>query len=416
MNQALLENTIEKIYTYLHDVLYKTDAAHLDVDALPPEFKKLGSGIIYYTHCWIEVKNFAGALTKGELDLEYPSLENELAATLKDLHATLRHITWQSQQVAKGDYSQRIEYMGAFSEAFNTMTMQLAQRQQALEEEIERGRKQNRSLEQSIHFFEEITEHSSLWLYIAEKKSGKRIFANHAAENALKNHAYSDQIYKWITKTAIEGYLKTKEELVFKNGETQVYIQVKLYPMQWRQHEAIAFSMQDITNEKCRITELEAVANRDELTNVYSRYYGMQLLKKWVAAQKSLCVCFIDLDNLKYVNDTFGHSTGDIYITSVAKLLENFTPGSVLCRMGGDEFMLAIPDCEQEKAEELMKEKREMLKKLRIIESDICDISYGLVHTGELDEVSPSILLSIADERMYRHKRSHKKRQVANDV
>ncbi len=56
----------------------------------------------------------------------------------KNIHANLNHLTWQAKQVAKGDYSQTVSYLGEFSEAFNTMTQQLKERELKLKQEAER--------------------------------------------------------------------------------------------------------------------------------------------------------------------------------------------------------------------------------------------------------------------------------------
>ncbi len=65
------------------------------------------------------------ALSKGELNLELPKGKMLILQTLKHLHASLRHLTWTTQQIAKGDFSHEVDFMGDFSIAFNSMTQQL---------------------------------------------------------------------------------------------------------------------------------------------------------------------------------------------------------------------------------------------------------------------------------------------------
>ena len=57
---------------------------------------------------------------------------NFLCENLKNLHANLNHLTWQAQQVTKGDYSQHVAFLGEFSTAFNEMTRQLQEREAKL--------------------------------------------------------------------------------------------------------------------------------------------------------------------------------------------------------------------------------------------------------------------------------------------
>jgi two-component system NtrC family sensor kinase len=73
-----------------------------------------------------ELRRFVGALSSGDMNATM-RLPGPLAGSLKGLHANLRHLTWQTQQVAAGDFSQRVDFLGAFSDAFNSMVSALAQ-------------------------------------------------------------------------------------------------------------------------------------------------------------------------------------------------------------------------------------------------------------------------------------------------
>jgi signal transduction histidine kinase len=76
----------------------------------------------------MEVNELAKSLSKGDLTGKLPPPDNELASPLKSLHASLKHLTWQAQQIAQGDYQQRVSFMGDFAAAFNTMAVQLEER------------------------------------------------------------------------------------------------------------------------------------------------------------------------------------------------------------------------------------------------------------------------------------------------
>jgi hypothetical protein len=65
------------------------------------------------------------ALSRGELDFEVPTGKMHVLQSFKNLHANLRHLTWKTQEIAGGDLSQHIDFMGGFSKAFNSMTQQL---------------------------------------------------------------------------------------------------------------------------------------------------------------------------------------------------------------------------------------------------------------------------------------------------
>jgi hypothetical protein len=80
------------------------------------------------------LQQFALSIARG--DLEQPlRLKGVMAGGLKSLQANLRHLTWQTQQIAGGDFRQRVDFMGDFSEAFNQMVVHLEEARRQLEEQ-----------------------------------------------------------------------------------------------------------------------------------------------------------------------------------------------------------------------------------------------------------------------------------------
>ncbi|MDR2353198.1 MAG: response regulator [Deltaproteobacteria bacterium] len=120
------------LFNYLRDVIYCPNKAYLDIDLLDGDAKNLGLGIKFLADCIGETRAFSEALARGDLGAQMPSAGNEIAAPLKTLYSSLKHLTWQSQQIAAGDYSQQVDFMGAFADAFNTMIRQLDRRNREL--------------------------------------------------------------------------------------------------------------------------------------------------------------------------------------------------------------------------------------------------------------------------------------------
>jgi hypothetical protein len=84
-----------------------------------------------------EVHNFIIPLSKGELNEIKISPKNFFGSPFKELHSRLLHLSWQANQVAKGDFSQRVDFMGDFSQAFNHMIDSLKHHEEALKNKIE---------------------------------------------------------------------------------------------------------------------------------------------------------------------------------------------------------------------------------------------------------------------------------------
>jgi len=76
---------------------------------------------------YLEGTNFITALAEGNLDFEAPS-HNYVISDYKQLQSNLRHLTWQTQQIAKGDYNQKVVFMGEFSVAFNKLIEDLREK------------------------------------------------------------------------------------------------------------------------------------------------------------------------------------------------------------------------------------------------------------------------------------------------
>ncbi len=146
------DKNCDLLFEYLRSILYDSKVQTLDVRTLDPQYQKFGLGLQYLEKAIREMKAYSAALSTGNLSDCYPSRDNPLCENLKNIHANLNHLTWQAKQVAKGDYSQNVSYLGEFSEAFNTMTAQLREREAALKEEAQLEKDYADSLELEAHF------------------------------------------------------------------------------------------------------------------------------------------------------------------------------------------------------------------------------------------------------------------------
>lgn len=118
---------------------------------------------------------------------------------------------------------------------------------------------------------------------------------------------------------------------------------------------------------------------------------------------------FVDLDRLKFVNDTFGHEEGDRYICSVTELLRSqFRASDVMFRMGGDEFAVFLEECQESVAVQLLENvrKKVMADKSRGYEGSF---SYGVVYVEPYAVRRARDILDESDRRMYEYKKAHNK-------
>ena len=88
-----MDSASDLLFNYLRDVIYNSSSAKLDVEKLPQEFQDLGNGLKFFAECVMETQELARALSTGDLGGKLPSRSNEVAAPLKSLHASLKHLT-----------------------------------------------------------------------------------------------------------------------------------------------------------------------------------------------------------------------------------------------------------------------------------------------------------------------------------
>ena len=163
---------------------------------------------------------------------------------------------------------------------------------------------------------------------------------------------------------------------------------------------------------KARIAELERLVVCDTLTPLFNRRHFMEELDRWCwRAHRyggDYGLLFIDVDNLKAVNDSHGHMAGDVLLTSIAKaLLSAVRRSDLIARVGGDEFAILldnIPETELPgKAERITRNVSKLAiehKGMKLVPS----ISTG--HTAIEPGVKPSELLLRADRSMYAAKQA----------
>jgi hypothetical protein len=131
---GMIEEAVEKLTILLQGKIpEKIDDGKLDNEN-DRQFANMLNQLITFMQ---EIHALVIPLSKGKLQDIRVSPKNYLASPFKELHSRLLHLTWQAKQVAKGDYGQRIDFMGDFSEAFNSMVIALDHNERLLMEKID---------------------------------------------------------------------------------------------------------------------------------------------------------------------------------------------------------------------------------------------------------------------------------------
>lgn len=179
---------------------------------------------------------------------------------------------------------------------------------------------------------------------------------------------------------------------------------------------AIGFRLKRVVNELISsqaTTELlkqrQILEYTDVMTGLKNRnYFYKEVEPKEASYNRNLAVIMCDIDRLKYVNDTYGHPTGDALIVKVAQILQQSVETiTTPIRMGGDEFLVILPEYDEEKCEQLVNRIQEESERVEIkTDGDIVinitlSLGYAIKQSNEMLEH----VIMRADNEMYMNKK-----------
>lgn len=288
-------------------------------------------------------------------------------------------------------------------------------------EEVERERA-IKALMESEEKYRAAVEQSADNIYIMDLETKNILEAN---PTLLKLLGYTNDEIKKLSVYDIVAHppeeINSKIELVVRKkrafiGERQyrckdgslVDVESSASYITYGGKKALCVVSRDITKRKKMEEELKRLAITDALTGVLNRMAGLTVLKKqlqwanWTGTK--FCICYVDVNGLKEINDAYGHSEGDQALIKVCELLRKVMRDTdTICRLGGDEFLLVLPDftIEQtigfkEKLVQIISDFNATSKKPYALE-----ISLGFAEYDPATKISPEQLLAIADKEMY---------------
>ena len=205
----------------------------------------------------------------------------------------------------------------------------------------------------------------------------------------------------------------TAEFSIITDGITR-YFTASISPVFNKNQTIIAkiILFREITDSVNLMKELENAAYIDALTGIYNRKHFFELanadIERALRLNQSIYTAMLDLDFFKKVNDTYGHAAGDMVLKSTAGIIrQTIRSYDLVCRYGGEEFVLLITALEPAEAFRLVERIRENMEhsSLRYENEEIkITCSIGLAEFYEIDTLETSI--KKADEALYTAKNS----------
>jgi len=173
-------------------------------------------------------------------------------------------------------------------------------------------------------------------------------------------------------------------------------------------------SMQLLERLRRKKEKLEKLSISDRLTDLYNRTYFEEILNREELRlrryKRPMAIVMVDINDLKRINDHFGHLKGDKIIKEAAKILRNTCRASdIVARYGGDEFVILLPETTQKGASSLANSLKKAVRQWNLHNTDP-DLTLNLAFGYACVENGASLIdaLCQADANMYRDKRINK--------
>ncbi len=166
---------------------------------------------------------------------------------------------------------------------------------------------------------------------------------------------------------------------------------------------------------KKEISKLKEYYSKDNLTNTFNKSNGIRRLQlelnKSLTKNTPTTIAFIDVDNMKAINDNFGHCSGDKLLVSLGNVITtNIRKDDFVFRFGGDEFVIVFPKADKEQSNKIL---RRILKNISEINLKgklpfYMSISYGISEYDGSTKIRINEFIKIADINMYYNKNLNK--------
>lgn len=251
------------------------------------------------------------------------------------------------------------------------------------------------------------------WVDVAEqiKKTGREFHMN------VKGLSDSDRRYDLnvspfeIDKSFEKGYLVILRDITH-HWDTRTGLQ--------ELNHDLASKLGEISELQVKLREQ---AIHDSLTGVYNRRFLDETLqtalKHAMEHDLHLSLVMMDIDNFKDVNDIYGHKAGDLILQQAVKQADSIIrEGDLVCRYGGDEFVIILPNVSQkiafQRAEQVRKKIEEMVVEYKMVKLRVTS-SMGIATFPEHGS-TPDILLRAVDKAMYASKMAGRNRATIFDI
>jgi len=407
----------------------------------------------------LQIREAFVAMGKGELTYPIKS-KGYFPSTMKGFQSSLQHLVWQTKAISLGDFSQRVDFLGAFSAAFNSMTEHLAASEKQLIKKQNMLKAIKEATNELLANSDIVTSISNSLEIIGKAAEVDRVYYfrnNRDKENMLVT---TDQKSEWTSGSCgsqmdnpnlqnlqINEISELIEPLSRKmpfncivrnlaSSTTQkmleeqnvlavlvlpIFIENEFwgfvgfdeceYEREWTDDD-IALLMSFTNSISAAISRnddehrIKYLSYRDQLTGLYNRrFYEEELYRLDTEKNLPLSIAMGDVNGLKLTNDAFGHVAGDLLIKSVASILKRESRNEdIVARIGGDEFVILLPGADARCAEAIIDRINAAMANEKA-DNIIISISIGIAVKQDVSESIHDVFKK-AEDAMYKIKLS----------
>lgn len=418
-NNEKYQESLKKIESALENMLVGKPSSALDQSG-NEQLDRIIELVNVLSDNFSEMAQFSYGLAKGKLNIQAPGRRNYIAAPLKELHSQLSGMVWTVKQLGKGLIVDEIDYAGELSAALNVLIRNAAGEHPPADScSLDF---QASALSWQYHKVLLTVNHLKQILVITDKNH-KVLFANKPANmlfgyfKSVRNpdehdnvpileqimYSLSDDSHVFPISQEVydekqnSWFSMTTDEMPFLNYST-----------------AFLHCIEDINERKLNENQLKISATVDPLTGVFNRAFGTKALETAMANkhETTSCIGFVDIDKLKYINDTFGHNEGDFAIKTIAQMLtKSVRQNDTVSRFGGDEFLVIFNDCTVEIAEKALNRLQDKLNAINDMQEKPYDLlfSHGVTQIDKDTSANAKQIIQLVDKKMYERKRAKNK-------
>jgi diguanylate cyclase (GGDEF)-like protein/PAS domain S-box-containing protein len=348
-----------------------------------------------------KIKKNARAMLKGELTIPYEFRIITKQGETRWIMETLTSIFYEGKPAILGN------------------SMDITERKQA-EENLQRSEERYRTILENIEdgYFEVDIKGSMTFCnpstariigYTQEELIGMNNRQYMDGENARKVFSIFNTVHRTGIPTNNFAW-----ELIRKGGE-KLIVEASVSLIRDTEGKPVGFRgiCRNITERKRMEEEIREMSIRDQLTELYNRRgfiaLADQQIKTANRAKRQMMLSFIDVDNMKWINDTLGHEEGDKALIDTANILrQTLRESDIIARMGGDEFAVLAIEMTDLDPEVLSKRLQQNMDDWNAKESRPYKLamSWGTAIYDPESPMSLDRLISLSDELMYTQKKA----------